>query len=86
MVQTTLRKIRQGGIYDQIGFGIHRYSVDHEWLVPHFEKMLYDQALFAIANLECFQVTKDPFFERTVNEILDYVMREMTCERWLFFC
>ena len=85
MVQTTLRKIRQGGIYDQIGFGIHRYSVDHEWLVPHFEKMLYDQALFAIANLECFQVTKDPFFERTVNEILDYVMREMTSAKGGFF-
>ena len=85
IVKTTLKKIHQGGIYDQVGFGIHRYSVDNEWLVPHFEKMLYDQALFAQANLECFQVTKDPYFSRTVDEILTYVSRDMTSPEGGFY-
>jgi len=85
IVKTTLKKIHQGGIYDQVGFGIHRYSVDNEWLVPHFEKMLYDQALFVQANLECFQVTKDPYFSRTVDEILTYVSRDMTSPEGGFY-
>ena len=85
MVKTTLQKIHQGGIYDQVGFGIHRYSVDNEWLVPHFEKMLYDQALFALANLECFLVTKNSYFSRTAQEILTYVMRDLTSPEGGFY-
>ena len=78
MVEKTLRAIRLGGIYDQVGKGIHRYSTDAEWLVPHFEKMLYDQALFAIANLECYQVTQDRFFLDACRDTLDYVARDLT--------
>jgi uncharacterized protein YyaL (SSP411 family) len=78
MVKTTLRKIRLGGVYDHIGLGLHRYSTDERWLVPHFEKMLYDQALFALANLECFQVTGDPFFLGSCKDTLEYVMRDLT--------
>lgn len=85
MVEKSLRKIRLGGIYDHVGLGIHRYSTDAEWLVPHFEKMLYDQALFAIANLECFQVTGDSFFEVACRETLEYVQRELTSEEGGFY-
>ena len=85
MVKKSLKKIHQGGIYDQIGFGIHRYSTDKKWLVPHFEKMLYDQALFALANLECFQVTKESYYKRIVNEVLSYVVRNMTSPQGGFY-
>ncbi len=85
IVEHTLRNIHQGGVYDQVGFGIHRYSVDEEWLVPHFEKMLYDQALFALANIECFQVTKTPYFARTAEEVLTYVIRDMTSAEGGFY-
>ena len=85
MVKKSLKKIHQGGIYDQIGFGIHRYSTDKKWLVPHFEKMLYDQALFALANLECFQVTKESYYKRIVNEVLSYVIRNMTSPQGGFY-
>ncbi|KAF5409834.1 MAG: Cellobiose 2-epimerase [Candidatus Methanocomedens sp.] len=78
MVVSTLTAIRQGGIYDQIGFGVHRYSTDREWLVPHFEKMLYDQSLLAMAFIESYQVTGDDFFAETAAEILEYVLRDMT--------
>jgi uncharacterized protein len=78
MVTTTLREIRLGGVYDHVGLGLHRYSTDERWLVPHFEKMLYDQALFALANLECFQVTNDPFFLGSCKDTLAYVMRDLT--------
>ena len=85
MVKKSLKKIHRGGIYDQIGLGIHRYSTDQKWLVPHFEKMLYDQALFALANLECFQVTKESYYERIANEVLSYVVRNMTSPQGGFY-
>lgn len=77
MVEKTLTEMRRGGIYDQVGFGIHRYSTDREWLVPHFEKMLYDQALVTVAYLEAYQITGKEFYARTAREILAYVERDM---------
>ncbi len=85
MVTATLRAIRCGGIYDQLGFGIHRYSTDREWLVPHFEKMLYDQALLTMAFLEAYQATEDEFFAGTAREILEYVLRDMTSADGAFY-
>jgi uncharacterized protein YyaL (SSP411 family) len=67
-----------GGIYDQVGGGFHRYSVDEKWLVPHFEKMLYDNALLPVAYVEAFRITGDPEFKRIACETLDYVLKEMT--------
>ena len=81
----TLNSMRRGGIFDHIGFGFHRYSVDERWLVPHFEKMLYDQALLALAYLDGFQVSGNPLFSRTAGEIFDYVLRDMTDEEGGFF-
>ncbi len=78
MVDKTLRAMREGGIFDQIGLGFARYSVDERWLVPHFEKMLYDQALLALAYAEAFQATGDGFHARVVEEIFTYVLRDMT--------
>lgn len=78
MVSKTLSAMRAGGVYDHIGFGIHRYSTDRIWLLPHFEKMLYDQALVTLAFLEAYQVTGNPEFAETAREILTYVMRDMT--------
>jgi uncharacterized protein YyaL (SSP411 family) len=74
----TLKKMAGGGIFDQIGGGFHRYSTDARWLVPHFEKMLYDNALLAKLYLEAYQATGNPFLQRIVRETLAYVMREMT--------
>lgn len=85
MVEKTLRKMRQGGLYDQIGFGFHRYSTDREWLVPHFEKMLYDQAMLAMAYLETYQVTGKDSFKQTAEEILTYVLRDMTAPEGGFY-
>ncbi|MDH3525183.1 MAG: thioredoxin domain-containing protein [Acidobacteriota bacterium] len=78
MVVTTLEKMAAGGIYDQVGGGFHRYATDARWLVPHFEKMLYDNALLAVVYTEAFQLTGEPEFERTARGVLDYVGREMT--------
>jgi hypothetical protein len=78
MVERTLRSLRNGGIYDQVGFGFHRYSTDAEWRVPHFEKMLYDQALLCIAYVEAWRATADDFYRRTAQEICRYVLRDMT--------
>ena len=78
MVEKTLTAMRNGGIFDQVGLGFHRYSVDHRWLVPHFEKMLYDQALLAMAYLEAFQLTRKDFFARAARDIFTYVLRDMT--------
>jgi len=81
----TLKKMAKGGIFDQIGGGFHRYSTDARWLVPHFEKMLYDNALLPIVYSEAYQITKDPFFRNVVKKTLDYVIREMTSSGGTFF-
>lgn len=78
MVELTLQKMARGGIYDQLGGGFHRYATDARWLVPHFEKMLYDNALLARAYLAAYQATGNPLYRRIVEETLDYVIREMT--------
>ena len=85
MVEHTLEQMRLGGIYDQIGFGFHRYSTDAEWLVPHFEKMLYDQAMLIMAYTEAWLATGNPVFERTVREIVEYVQRDMTSPVGAFY-
>jgi len=73
----TLNKMAKGGIFDQIGGGFHRYSTDAKWLVPHFEKMLYDNALIPVNYAEAYQITKDPFYLEILNKTLDYVLRDM---------
>ena len=78
LVELTLEKMAYGGIYDQVGGGFHRYSTDAYWLVPHFEKMLYDNALLARLYLHAFQITGKPLYRRITEETLDYVLREMT--------
>ncbi len=85
IIETSLQKMRLGGVYDQIGFGFHRYSTDRQWLVPHFEKMLYDQALLAIAYAETYQVTKNIFYKKTAEEIFSYVLRDMTSYEGAFY-
>jgi uncharacterized protein YyaL (SSP411 family) len=85
MVELTLEKMAHGGMYDQIGGGFHRYSVDDRWLVPHFEKMLYDNALLSRAYLHAWQVTGNPLYRRICEEILDYVQREMTSPEGGFY-
>lgn len=85
MVEHTCRKMAEGGMYDQLGGGFHRYSTDAKWLVPHFEKMLYDNALLSRLYLHVYQVTKDEFYRRIAEETLDYVVREMTDERGGFY-
>jgi hypothetical protein len=81
----TLKKMAKGGIFDQIGGGFHRYSTDARWLVPHFEKMLYDNALLPIVYCEAYQITKDNFFLDVVTKTLDYVIREMTSPEGVFY-
>ena len=78
MVESTLTNMYKGGIYDHIGYGFSRYSTDAKWLVPHFEKMLYDNALMATAYLEAYQYTKKPLYKIIATQILEYVRREMT--------
>ena len=78
MVEKTLRDMRMGGIYDHVGFGFHRYSTDQNWLVPHFEKMLYDQALLVMAYTEAYQATSKEEYHVSAREILTYVLRDMT--------
>ena len=85
MATLTLEKMAGGGMYDQVGGGFHRYSTDERWLVPHFEKMLYDNALLVVAYAEAFQVTRRPDFARVVRETLDYVLREMTSPEGGFY-
>jgi uncharacterized protein YyaL (SSP411 family) len=85
MVEKTLTNMRQGGIYDQLGHGFHRYATDPRWRLPHFEKMLYDQALLAIAYLEAYQATSSEKYAKTAKEILDYVLRDMTAKNGGFY-
>ncbi len=85
MVELTLDGMARGGIYDQLGGGFHRYSTDTYWLVPHFEKMLYDNALLARLYLHAYQVTGNPMYRRIVEETLDYVKREMTSPEGGFY-
>lgn len=84
-VEHTLEEMRKGGIFDQVGFGFHRYSTDREWLVPHFEKMLYDQALLAIAYTEAYELTGKKFHAGVAREILAYVQRDMTAPEGGFY-
>ena len=85
MVELTLDQMARGGIYDQLGGGFHRYSTDTYWLVPHFEKMLYDNALLARLYLHAYQITGSPMYRRIVEETLDYVVREMTSPEGGFY-
>jgi uncharacterized protein YyaL (SSP411 family) len=85
MATLTLEKMAGGGMYDQIGGGFHRYSTDARWLVPHFEKMLYDNALLTLAYAEAHQVTGRADFARVLRETLDYVLREMTAPGGAFY-
>ena len=85
MINNTLTSMRLGGIYDHIGFGFHRYSTDEKWLLPHFEKMLYDQALQAAAYAEAYQVTGTTLFKQTAQEIFTYVLRDMTAPEGGFY-
>lgn len=84
MVEKTLQVMRLGGIFDQLGFGFHRYSTDEFWLVPHFEKMLYDQALLVIAYLETYQATHKEEYRETAQQILEYVLRELRAPEGAF--
>ena len=85
MVELTLQRMAMGGIYDQIGGGFHRYSTDTFWLVPHFEKMLYDNALLVRLYLHAYQITGNPMYSRIVEETLEYVTREMTSPECGFY-
>jgi uncharacterized protein YyaL (SSP411 family) len=85
MVEHTMTAMRLGGIYDHVGFGFHRYSTDEKWLLPHFEKMLYDQALLAVAYTETYQVTRTPLYKQTAKEIFTYVLRDMTAPEGGFY-
>jgi uncharacterized protein YyaL (SSP411 family) len=85
MVVKTLTEMRKGGIFDHVGFGFHRYSTDKKWFLPHFEKMLYDQAMLTIAYTEAYQLTKNALFRNTVDEVLTYVLRDMTSPNGGFY-
>ncbi len=85
MATRTLDAMRQGGMYDHIGFGFHRYSTDPEWKLPHFEKMLYDQAMLTYAYAEAYQATKHDRYRRTVREVIDFVNRDMGADNGGFY-
>ena len=85
MVENSLKHMRRGGIWDHIGFGFHRYSTDREWLTPHFEKMLYDQAMLSLAYLETYQITGNEFYAETARDIFTYVLRDMTSPEGGFY-
>jgi len=85
MVEKTLEAMRRGGIYDHVGFGFHRYSTDSQWLVPHFEKMIYDQAMLTMAYTEAYQATGKEDYGKTAREIFTYVLRDMTAPEGGFY-
>jgi len=85
MVEKTLTSMRRGGIFDHIGLGFHRYSTDQQWLLPHFEKMLYDQAMLMIVFSEAWQMTQNPLFKQTANEIAEYLNRKMRSKNGGFY-
>ena len=85
MATKTLDKMRLGGIFDHVGFGFHRYSTDSQWLTPHFEKMLYDQAMLALAYTEAYQATQKKDYRKTVEEIFEYVLRDLTSPEGGFY-
>ncbi|MDD2376394.1 MAG: thioredoxin domain-containing protein [Clostridia bacterium] len=85
MVNHTLECIYRGGIYDHIGFGFSRYSTDKKWLVPHFEKMLYDNALLSLVYIEAFQITKNELFSKVANDVLTYTIRDMMSQDGGFY-
>jgi len=85
MVETTLHGMAQGGIFDHLGGGFHRYSTDSRWVLPHFEKMLYDQAMMVMACTEAFLVTGKQLYRETAEQVLDYVLRDMTSHEGGFF-
>jgi uncharacterized protein YyaL (SSP411 family) len=85
MVEHTLQAMRRGGIYDHIGYGFHRYSTDAQWKLPHFEKMLYDNALIAIAYIEAFKETDKKLYAQTSREIFTYIFRDMTSSEGAFY-
>ncbi len=85
IVSNTLRHMRYGGLFDQIGLGFHRYSTDRKWLVPHFEKMLYDQAMLCMAYTEGWQVTGDLLFKQTAEEVIQYIFRDLRDDRGGFY-
>lgn len=85
MVEKTLEAMRLGGVYDHVGFGFHRYSTDSRWRVPHFEKMLYDQAMLTMAYTEAYQITGNTEFKETAREIISYVLRNMTDGKGAFY-
>lgn len=85
MAEESLRAIRGGGIFDQLGYGVHRYTTDAEWVVPHFEKMLYDQAFLALACTEAYQATKEEFYQETADEIFEYVLRDLQSPDGAFY-
>jgi len=86
MVKKTLDSMRNGGIYDHIGYGFHRYSTDRKWKLPHFEKMLYDQAMLIIAYSEAFRITGKERYRKTAEETIEYVLRDLRSEEGGFFC
>ena len=86
MVEHTLENMYRGGIHDHLGSGFHRYSTDNMWIVPHFEKMLYDQALIAIAYTEAYQVTGKRLYKEIAEGVLDYVLRDLTSPEGGFYC
>ncbi|MCI8551002.1 MAG: thioredoxin domain-containing protein [Lachnospiraceae bacterium] len=86
MAETTLKAMADGGIFDHIGGGFSRYSTDQKWLVPHFEKMLYDNALLVLAYLEAFQLTKNPFYSHVAKRTADYMLRELAAPEGGFYC
>lgn len=86
IVEKTLESMYKGGIFDHIGFGFSRYSVDRKWLVPHFEKMLYDNALLTITYTEAYQATKKDFYKEVAEKIFTYVLRDMTSPEGGFYC